>query len=92
MDAVLQVKMDAEMKEQVEQLYQRMGSSFAEAVRMLAAQSLHDQGMPFRPTVGSSASRPGKAYGIAAKYANPALIDQEEGAFARAMVQKHGAD
>ena len=29
------------------------------------------------------------ALGIASKYANPDLIPQEEGAFARAMVEKH---
>jgi len=28
------------------------------------------------------------AFGIAHKYANPALIEEEEGAFERAMVQK----
>lgn len=32
------------------------------------------------------------AFGIAHKYANPALIDQEEGAFERAMVKKHETD
>ncbi len=92
-EAIYQVRMDAEVKEQVELLYQRMGSSFAEAVRMLAAQSLHDQGMPFRPTVGGSNPFHGvSAYGIAAKRANPALMDQEKGAFAKAMVEKHATD
>lgn len=86
-EAVYQVRMDAEMKEQVEKLYQKMGSSFAEAVRMLAAQSLVEQGMPFKPTTSS-----GKAFGIASKRANPDLITSEEGAFARAMVEKHEAD
>lgn len=30
--------------------------------------------------------------GIAHEYANPALTEQEEGAFERAMVEKHAAD
>lgn len=30
--------------------------------------------------------------GIAHEYANPALIDQEEGAFERAITEKHAAD
>ena len=64
-----------------------MGSSFADAVRMLAAQSLIEQGMPFRPTTNS-----GKAFGIAAKRANPALIPSEEGAYAHAMVNKDATD
>ena len=32
---------------------------------------------------------PASAFGIAHKYADPALIEEEEGAFGRAMVQKH---
>lgn len=39
-EATLQVRMDSEMKERVEALYQRMGTTFAEGVRMFAAQSL----------------------------------------------------
>lgn len=85
-EAVYQVRMDAETKEQVEQLYQRMGSSFAEAIRIFAAQSILEQGMPFKPTVNA-----GKTFGIAANRANPALIPLEEGAYARAMVDKHVA-
>lgn len=86
-EAVYQVRMDAEMKEQVERLYQRMGSSFADAVRMFAAQSLLEQGMPFKPTASQ-----GRAFGIASARANPNLIPEEKGAFARAMVQKHAVD
>ncbi len=32
------------------------------------------------------------AFGIAHKYANPALMEQERGAFERAMVEKHEVD
>ena len=32
------------------------------------------------------------AFGIAHKYANPALIEKEKEAFENAMVQKHAAD
>ncbi len=46
-EATLQVKMDAEMKEQVELLYKRMGTTFAEGVRMFAKQSIEDNAMPF---------------------------------------------
>ena len=87
MDATLQVRMDSEVKDKVEQLYRGMGTTFAEAVRMLAAQSLIENGMPFQVNANK-----GKAYGIAAKRANPALMAQEEGAFVRAMVKKHATD
>lgn len=86
-DAVYQIRMDADIKDQVEQLYLQMGSTFAEAVRIFAVQSLYEQGMPFRPTVNR-----GKAFGIASKHANPDLMSTEKDAFARAMVEKHAID
>lgn len=88
-EAVFQVRMDAEMKEQVEMLYQQMGSSFAEAVRMLAAQSLQEQGMPFKPTVRKGGA---SAYGIASAKADPTRRAMEEGAFSRAAVNKYVSD
>lgn len=91
-EAVFQARMDAEIKEQVEQLYQRLGSSFAEAVRIFAAQSLHDQGMPFRPSIHASTDQSGKAFGIASASANPDRLELERSAFAKAMVSKHAVD
>ena len=46
-EATLQVRMDSELKEQAEQLYRDMGTSFAEAVRIFARQSVLENGMPF---------------------------------------------
>ena len=51
MDATVQIRMDGALKEQVEKLYREMGTSFAEAVRIFARQSLREGGMPFRPTL-----------------------------------------
>ena len=51
MDVTLQIRMDKEIKSQVEALYRGMGTSFAEAVRIFAQQSLREGGMPFRPTL-----------------------------------------
>jgi len=36
-------------------------------------------------------AEPSTAFGMAHKYANPALIESERGAFERAMVEKHEA-
>ena len=47
-EATLQVRMDAELKQQAEQLYKNMGTSFAEAVRIFARQSVQENAMPFR--------------------------------------------
>ena len=46
-EATLQVRMDAELKDKVEALYRDMGTSFAEAVRIFARQSVRENGMPF---------------------------------------------
>lgn len=46
-EATFQVRMDADLKAQVEELYKRLGTSFAEAVRMFARQSVQENGMPF---------------------------------------------
>ena len=53
MDATLQVRMDGQIKNNVEELYRNLGTSFAEAVRIFAQQSLLVGGMPFRPTLKS---------------------------------------
>lgn len=51
MDATLQIRMNSDLKAQVEEFYRSMGTSFAEAVRIFAQQSLREGGMPFRPTL-----------------------------------------
>lgn len=51
MDSTLQVRMDGQLKVEVEELYRKLGTSFAEAVRIFAQQSLCAGGMPFRPTL-----------------------------------------
>ena len=46
-EVTLQVRMDSELKEQAELLYKQLGTSFAEAVRIFARQSVEERGMPF---------------------------------------------
>ena len=75
-EATLQVRMDAELKEQAEELYKAMGSSFAEAVRIFARQSVAERAMPFRVYIPKD-SRVRKI-GIAnGKYDIPDDIDKD---------------
>jgi len=83
-EATLQVRMDAELKETVERLYKNLGTSFAEAVRIFARQSITDQGLPFVVT-----SNHKSAYGMLAQYADPLKAAEEGEAFAAAMGEKH---
>ena len=50
-DSVLQVRMDSKEKNDVEKLYEDLGTSFADAVRIFARQSLIAGGFPFRPSL-----------------------------------------
>lgn len=74
-EAILQVRMDSELKEQAELLYKQLGTSFAEAVRIFAKQSIEDKAMPFTMHLSSSGSK--RTLGIAnGKYVIPDNIDE----------------
>lgn len=73
-EATLQVRMDSELKEQAELLYKQLGTSFAEAVRIFARQSVEERAMPFTMRLISPESR--RALGIAnGQYTIPDDID-----------------
>lgn len=83
-EETLQVRMDANLKEKAEVLYREMGTSFAEAVRIFAKQSVLENGMPF---VISANHR--NTYGRLSKYADSAKKEQEDSAFEKAVVEKY---
>ncbi len=74
-EATLQVRMDADLKEQAETLYKKLGTSFAEAVRMFAKQSVQENAMPFTLHIPEqkNAQRIGAAKG---EFVVPDDIDQ----------------
>ena len=75
---VYQVRMDEDIKNQAEALCRSLGTTFAEAIRIFAVQSIRDHGMPFTPSV-----RKGESFGILSQFANPALIPEEGEAFGK---------
>ena len=86
-EATLQVRMDADLKERVEKLYKDLGTSFAEAVRIFAKQSVAENAMPFIIHVPQKNVR-----GMASKYANPDLIPLEKEAYQKAVIQHYEKD
>ena len=82
--ATFQVRMDAELKEQVEMLYKELGTSFAEAVRIFAKQSVQENGMPFVITANR-----GNMKGCLSRYANTTCQEREKNAFEDAMREKY---
>lgn len=61
-EAIMQVRMDSAIKEKAEKLYASLGTSFAEAIRIFAAQSIEENRMPF---VIHKTNVPKKGLGIA---------------------------
>lgn len=45
-ESILEVKMDSDLKEQGEKLYEQTGTTFAEAIRIFAKQSVREKAMP----------------------------------------------
>ena len=73
-EAILQVRIDSEIKEQAELLYKQLGTSFAEAVRIFAKQSIEEQAMPFKIHLSSFGTK--RTLGIAnGQYIIPDDID-----------------
>lgn len=73
-EATLQIKMDSDLKEQVESLYEKMGTTFAEAVRIFAKQSVEEKAMPFTMHLTAHSGR--RSLGLAdGKYMIPDDID-----------------
>lgn len=85
-EETLHVRMNSEMKERIEALYQRFGTTFAEGVRMFATQSLLIDGIPLAM---STYQRTKSSYRILSGYENQALIEREPEAFYSAMEAKH---
>ena len=50
MNTMIQTRIDTKQKAAAEKLFQSMGTSLNDAIRMFIAQSLHNRAMPFTPT------------------------------------------
>ena len=86
-DATLQVRMDPALKADAEALFHDLGTSFAEAVRIFARQSVNMGAMPFAITLEPAGQT--RMRGAAKKYANAALVPDEAEAWRRAARRKH---
>lgn len=97
-ESIMQLRMDSDMKERVEALYRSMGTSFAEGIRMFAAQSLLVNGLPFQLSAakdvksGSVSDLAGSLRG----YATPQKLAGEanalHAAYQSAAVEKLGGE
>ena len=85
MQSVLHVRMDTELKEAAEKLYEELGTSFAEAVRIFAKKSVDEQAIPF----SVNKVKKHKAFGALKKYANPSKIGRERELLGEAIAKEY---
>lgn len=82
---VMQFRMDAGLKQDAEELFRELGTSFAEALRIFARQCVLTRSMPIAITMPHHET----AGGAFSQYADSDKRKLETGAFARAMEAKH---
>ncbi len=78
--AILQVRIREEDKQHAERLYDAMGTSLAEAVRLFVAQSILMRKLPFQPVAVRSKDGTA-AFGLLKKYGDPNRRTQERNAW-----------
>ena len=82
--AILQVRIREEDKQHAERLYDAMGTSLAEAVRLFVAQSILMRKLPFQPV--AVRSKDGTAYGSLKAYGDPNRRSEERNAWIEYLV------
>ena len=85
MQSVVQIRMDTDLKNAAEKLYNELGTSFAEAVRIFAKKSVEEQAIPF----SVKKIKTHKAFGALKKYANKNLIGRERELLGDAIAEEY---
>lgn len=89
--AILQVRIREDDKARAERLYDSMGTSLAEAVRLFVAQSNLMRKLPFQPV--AIKSKDGEAaYGVLKKYGNPNRRNEERNAWIEYLSRERPSD
>ncbi len=83
-EPTLQVRMDSDLKNQAKELFKKLGTSFADAVRIFARQSIAEGAMSFNIRLPAK-SAPASLRGAASNFANPKLRTQGKGVFENAV-------
>lgn len=89
-DAVMHVRIDAEVKEKAESLYAAMGTSLSEAVRIFVNESIRSNGFPFRLTEGAAKGQM-RAQGMLRAYTDSKTEGEERLAWIQSLSDKYEA-
>ena len=87
-DAVLHIRIDADEKQKAEKLYEGVGTSLSEAVRIFIRQSFHSHGFPF-VLLSSEGKGQLKAQGVLRVYASKEKRGSERIAWIKALSEKY---
>jgi addiction module RelB/DinJ family antitoxin len=82
---IMQFRMDAGLKQDAEELFRELGTSFAEALRIFTKQCVLTHSIPIAIALPEHKT----ASGAFSRYADPTKRKLEDRAFARAMEAKH---
>ena len=82
---IMQFRMDTGLKQEAEELFRELGTSFAEALRIFTKQCVLTRSMP----IAVAMPRQETASGAFSRFADPDKRKREAGAFARAIEAKH---
>ena len=87
--ATMQIRIDEDLKEQADRLFEALGLSPSEAVRLFVAQSVIERRLPFTPHLSKSEGGM-SAFGKLRHYANPHLTGDERAAWLKKQGENTG--
>lgn len=85
--ATLQVRIDEALKDQADHLFEALGMSASEAVRLFVAQAVNERRLPFTPHFSKSEGGT-SAFGKLRHYGNPHLTGDERSAWLKEQNEK----
>ena len=92
-EVTVEIKLDADLKDAAEKLYRKIDLTLEEAIPILVKYNVEQDTKPFEipeeNDVEENSAEHTELFGALAKYANPALIPFEDGAWERAVVKKY---
>ena len=88
-EVTVEIKLDADLKDAAEKLYTGIGLALEEAIPFLIKYNVEQDTKPFDIPAEPQSDEKISAFGALAKYANPAMIPFEDGAWERTVAKKY---
>ena len=86
-DALLQVRLSPELKQSAEDVFESLGLTTSEAVRLFLTKSVHEQRLPFELSMERPSGKL-QAFGALNIFASPSKRDQERDAWISSLSER----